>query len=329
MRKEHPVHSIRFLAITLICVLALFGVALHARAQDSTQVTKDASGGEDAVLAKVNDHPIKRSDVEHLHQQLKDSGALRDFEPTEAQLVEELIRRESIRRYVLDNEIEVAPEAIDKRWKEMEERIAAAGTTLDEVLKEQHLTKDELREIVYVQLALNKLAEAKLTQEDLALVEEEVRARHILVAVPQSNPTEEDYAKAKEKILAIKAEIDAGKPFEEAAAEYSDCPSKAHGGDLGYFPRKDAMVEPFAEAAYALKVGEVSRPVRTQFGYHLIKVIDRSKEPAKQQLLDIKIAGIIQDISDEVKVERFYKGAPDEKITPDEAGEGASSDTGE
>jgi len=294
----------------------LVGVVLHARAQDSAEVVKKASTADDPVLATVNAYPIKRSDVEHLRQQLKDSGALSGFEPTEEQLVEELIRRESIRHYVLDNKIEVAPEAIDKRWKEMEERITAAGKTLDDVIKEQQLTKEELREIVYIQLALNKLAEAKLTEDDLAMIEEQVRARHILVAVPRTNPTEEDFAKAKEKITAIKAEIDAGKSFEDAAAEYSDCPSKDQGGDLGYFPRQGAMVEPFAEAAFALKVGDVSDPVRTQFGYHLIKVVDRSKEPAKQQLLDIKIAGIIQEISEEVKIERLYKTTADETTTP-------------
>ena len=311
-------HTTRFLAIALVCGLALFGLVLRASAQDAAEVVKDASNNDDPVLATVNEHPIKRSDVEHLRQQLTDSGALNGFEPTEEQLAEELIRRESIQRYVLDNKVEVAPEAVDKRWKEMEERITAAGKTLDDVLKEEHLTKDELREIVYVQLALNKLAEAKLTEDDLATLEEQVHARHILVAVPRTNPTEEDFAKAKEKILAIKAEIDAGKKtFEEAAAEYSDCPSKAQGGDLGFFPRKDAMVEPFAEAAYALKVGEVSEPVRTQFGYHLIKVIDRSKEPSKQQLVDAKLAGIIQDIREQAKIERFYKTTTDETTTPD------------
>jgi len=85
-----------------------------------------------------------------------------------------------------------------------------------------------------------------------------VRASHILVE------TEE---KAKELLK----EIEAGKDFGELAQEYSSCPSKRDGGDLGYFG-KGTMVKPFEEAAFALKKGEVSQPVETQFGWHIIKV---------------------------------------------------------
>ena len=61
-----------------------------------------------------------------------------------------------------------------------------------------------------------------------------------------------------------------GKTFESLAKEFSKCPSGADGGALGSFG-KGQMVQPFEEAAFALKVGETSGPVRTQFGYHLIK----------------------------------------------------------
>ncbi|MBN1919063.1 MAG: peptidyl-prolyl cis-trans isomerase [Verrucomicrobia bacterium] len=190
------------------------------------------------------------------------------------------------------------------------------------------MTRNELQEIIQIEMGMNRLAEAKLTDEELAGLDEQVRASHILVGVPQPNPNEEDFTKAKEKILTIKAEIEAGtKTFEAAAAEYSDCPSKAKGGDLGFFPRQGAMVEPFAEAAYALKVGEMSEPVRTQFGYHLIKPTERSKEPAKEALINSKIMDVVRDIEKVVKVERLYEGAPeDEAITPED--EVAPDDTG-
>lgn len=90
----------------------------------------------------------------------------------------------------------------------------------------------------------------------------EVRAEHILV-------------QTKEEALKVKEEIEAGKiTFEDAAKKYSMCPSKANGGDLGYFGR-GMMVKPFEDGAFDGEIGKVSEPVQTQFGYHLIKVIDK------------------------------------------------------
>ena len=90
--------------------------------------------------------------------------------------------------------------------------------------------------------------------------EAKVSAKHILV----------DTLEAAEKIA---EEIKNGKSFEEAAKEYSSCPSKARGGDLGAFGRGQ-MVKEFEEAAFALEPNTVSAPVKTSFGYHLIKVED-------------------------------------------------------
>ena len=87
-----------------------------------------------------------------------------------------------------------------------------------------------------------------------------IRASHILVK------TEEEAQKLYE-------EIQNGADFAELAQEHSLCPSKRDGGDLKYFV-KGMMVKPFEEAAFALKKGEVSAPVETQFGWHLIKLTD-------------------------------------------------------
>jgi peptidyl-prolyl cis-trans isomerase C len=102
--------------------------------------------------------------------------------------------------------------------------------------------------------------------------QEELRARHILVS-------------SQEDILAIKAEIEAGKSFEAAAQEHSSDGSAQNGGDLGYFG-PGQMVGPFEDAAYALKVGEVSAPVQSEFGWHLIKLEDRrdSVAPSLEQV---------------------------------------------
>jgi parvulin-like peptidyl-prolyl isomerase len=86
----------------------------------------------------------------------------------------------------------------------------------------------------------------------------QVRASHILVA---------DQKLAQD----LKGKIEAGASFEAMAREHSSCPSKAQGGDLGWFG-EGQMVKPFETAAFSLTEGQVSAPVKTQFGYHLIKV---------------------------------------------------------
>lgn len=88
-----------------------------------------------------------------------------------------------------------------------------------------------------------------------------VRASHILVDT-------------KDEADAIKERIDNGEGFATMAKRYSKCPSGAQGGDLGYFERGQ-MVKEFEDAAFSLPVGKVSQPVHTQFGWHLIKVLDR------------------------------------------------------
>ncbi len=87
-----------------------------------------------------------------------------------------------------------------------------------------------------------------------------IKASHLLV-------------KTEEEIKEIYDEIKDGKSFEQAAAEYSLCPSGANGGDLGFFG-KGQMVKPFEDAAFSLKKGELSEPVKSQFGWHLILVTD-------------------------------------------------------
>ena len=89
----------------------------------------------------------------------------------------------------------------------------------------------------------------------------QVRASHILV-------------KTRSEALQIKKDIDNGGDFAYYAKTYSLCPSGQNGGDLGYFGRGQ-MVQPFENAAFEMNVGEVSEPVGTEFGWHLIKVTDK------------------------------------------------------
>lgn len=129
--------------------------------------------------------------------------------------------------------------------------------------------------------------------QDLFTVPEQRHARHILITAKKGDAASEK--QALEKIKEIQAKLKAGDPFEKLAQQYSQDPGSAHaGGDLGYF-EQGMMVPEFDQKVFSMKKGEVSEPVQTQFGYHLI------------QLLDIK-SKHVQSI-DEVKarVEQLYR----------------------
>ena len=88
----------------------------------------------------------------------------------------------------------------------------------------------------------------------------QVRASHILVD-------------NKDKAQNIKQQLDNGKDFKQLAKEASDCPSSEKGGDLGFFSKGD-MVKPFERKVFSMDVGDVSKPVKTEFGFHIIKKTD-------------------------------------------------------
>jgi peptidyl-prolyl cis-trans isomerase D len=152
---------------------------------------------------------------------------------------------------------------------------------------EQHkasLVKPEEVVLEYVELSLSKLAEQQKPSEEAVLAfyeahqaaftaPERVHARHILIAAPEGNA--ELKAKAKAQIEAIAAELKQGADFAVMAKKVSnDAGSAKNGGDLGWFVRGQ-MVPAFEKVAFALtKPGSVSDPVKTQFGYHVIQLLE-------------------------------------------------------
>ncbi|MBI3184776.1 MAG: SurA N-terminal domain-containing protein [Myxococcales bacterium] len=116
---------------------------------------------------------------------------------------------------------------------------------------------------------------------------ERVRARHVLIKVDREAPQDKQ-DEAKAKIDNLRKELEGGKDFAQVAKEFSeDTGSKQSGGDLG-FNERAAWVPEFSEAAFGLKVGELSQPVRSQFGWHLIKV-DEKKPPESKELKDVEL----------------------------------------
>ena len=118
---------------------------------------------------------------------------------------------------------------------------------------------------------------------------EQIRVSHILITTETSDPnTDPNQAKeaAKEKAETLRAQIDAGADFAELAKLNSSCPSSQQGGDLGFFGRHE-MVPAFEDTAFALKPGEVSDVVETQFGYHIIMATDH-KDPNTVTFEEVK-----------------------------------------
>ncbi|ACN14972.1 PpiD1 [Desulforapulum autotrophicum HRM2] len=124
-------------------------------------------------------------------------------------------------------------------------------------------------------------------------VPEKVEARHILIRVPQ-DADEATVEAARNEAETIHAKAVGGEDFSLLAKTFSQGPTKDDGGYLGTFAR-DAMVKPFAEAAFSLASGEISKPVRTQFGWHVIKV--EAKLPASTTALDKVAAEIRKTLS--------------------------------
>jgi len=190
------------------------------------------------------------------------------YEEMKAQVGESALQQ-LLYRKVLSEKYEVTDEELDKAVNEMKDQY---GENFELVLQQNQLKdEDALRDLLRDQLLVEKAAlkDVEVTEEEVkAKYEEytpEIRASHILV---------EDEATAKD----IKAKLDAGEDFAELAKEHSTDPgSAAKGGDLDFFGQ-GAMVPEFEEAAYALDVNEISEPVKSQHGWHIIKVTEKKEK---------------------------------------------------
>jgi len=167
--------------------------------------------------------------------------------------------------------------------------------------------------------ALTDAAMHKVYDEAIKQVgnEQEVHARHILVRAAAGD--EKAGKEAEDKIKAVIERLKKGEDFNKIAGEVSEDPSgKANGGDLGYFS-KEQMVAPFSEAAFKLEKGQISEPVKTEFGWHVIKVEDkRAKAPPKFEEIKPQIeryvvgkaqSELVLKLRAEAKIERLDKPA--------------------
>ena len=135
---------------------------------------------------------------------------------------------------------------------------------------------------------VDNMANEKVIKEAYERMRYEVRASHILIKLPY-DAFPEDTLAAHKKAMDIRRRIIMGEPFESVAKGSSDDPSvKNNGGDLGYFTVFQ-MIYPFENAVYNSEIGEISKPVRTRFGYHIVKVLDKRKARGQVKVAHIML----------------------------------------
>ena len=208
---------------------------------------------ENKVLASVDGMDIHASDVDAYLQSMNPQMAMQfQGEEGKKQVLDELIRQELLLK-----------DALDKKMDGEEEFKKVFQDTKRSLLKSYNFSKT----IEGVEVSDDETKAFYEENKQFFKKPESVHAAHILV---------DDEDKAKE----IAQKLDEGADFEELAKEHSSCPSSERGGDLGNFGRGQ-MVPEFDEKVFSMEDGTISEPVKTQFGYHIIKRIDSEPEVAR------------------------------------------------
>jgi peptidyl-prolyl cis-trans isomerase C len=197
-----------------------------------------------------------------------------------ALLIEDVLVRQFLRTHATN-----VPQAdLDREFSTLTAGLKAKNKSLAEFLRETQQTETQLRQEITKKLQWERYIKEHVTDDTLRDHFERnrdfydrvtVQASHILIRVsPSAKEPERQLAKAR--LGELRKRIAAGElNFAEAARKYSQCQSASKGGDIGFFPRKWAVDEAIARAAFSLPVGSVSEPIATEYGLHLVKVTAR------------------------------------------------------
>lgn len=269
------------------CGILLLLVTVPAGAQEGA--SEKGAAQDFPVAATVNGEPIYVSQVDAMITSLQRQ---RKIEPQQmprarAEALRQLVERRQMAIGLLRDGAYVTAAQIDKELDKFRAQATARGMSLERFLNRGQLTVEALRYDLAWKLGSQKYIEQNLADALEGYFKEhhrefdgtELRASHILLRPVSFN---EPQSAVEQRAKALRDDIEAGKiTFEDAALKYSAGPSRLEKGDLGYFPRLGVMQEEFAKAAFALKPGELSQPVATPFGVHLIRVTD-SKPGSRQ-----------------------------------------------
>jgi peptidyl-prolyl cis-trans isomerase C len=310
--------------VMMICMIAASLLVISsAIAADKT--TKEAPPA-DKYIAKVNGVEISNIDMERKFNLIKeryasmgmplDDSKLQEFRKN---IINSLVEQEVLYQESSAQGIKIEPAEIKTELENFKKQFET-----EDAFKKQIAEMNFTEEIILSQIGRSKsiqkfindkiMPDIKVSNDDVKKyydshpdefkLPERVHASHILVKVdPKDKDAEKLKKEAKKKIEGIKTKLDKGEDFAKLATENSDCPSKAKGGDLGFFERGQ-MVKPFEEAAFSLKPGEVSAIVETQFGYHIIKAQEK-KEASTLAFDEIK-----EKLQQKLKDDRFKETFP-------------------
>jgi peptidyl-prolyl cis-trans isomerase C len=318
-------HCRTALPLTLLAALCL---PAHAQSQEPQEPPPPAPVNNappaSAVAATVNGQEIPELAVFRALEAGKVPLEQRD--EIRKDIIRFLADNALVDQYLDQLKVDVGAKEVDAQVDKVKAEIKDQGKDLDTVLKILYLTEADLRVQVKATLRWDKFMQQYAPEKTLKEFFEsnkvmfdgsQVRAKHILINVPAGDSKAAEAAKAK--IAELKKQIedkvakglaDAGaldnleretkrrkllaEVFAETASKESACPSKSSGGELLWFPRIGGRVaEPFAQAAFALKPGEMSDAVVTEFGYHLILVTD-TKPGVERKFEDVK--DVVKDV---------------------------------
>ena len=244
----------------------------------------------DTVLVKVDDKTVTQGDLDSEINQIRlmmknRGGSAQQFDAMlkniKPQILAGLVVRKLIASECAREKITVTPEETAGEVTSFEATLPKK-ISLDDFLKQNGITRKNFERDVGEQVKIEKLLKiTPSTDKEIKAyydenkknyeIPETVNARHILIAVDAADDKGKKKAKMK-KAKDLLKQLDKGEDFAKLAKENSDCPSKAKGGSLGEFPRGN-MVPAFEKAAFSLKSNEVSKVVKTEFGYHIIQNI--------------------------------------------------------
>jgi len=282
----------------------LVSFALGATVIFATSVWSKPEKKAEEVAALVNGQPIVAAAVQGEIKGILGRFQEQGKKPSDAEMVSlrESVLEKMIKLELLSQESKKAGIAVNNTDIDNELKGYKKGFADDKAfakaLGEAGISEAELRKQIGKNLAIQKFIDSKFkgkaqvteqeakdfynNNQDKFKQPEMAHARHILITAKETEP-KADKDRKRAKLVQIKKQLKDGADFAELAKQFSDCPSKERGGDLGFFPRGQ-MVKPFDLAVFKMMPGDISDVVETEFGYHLIKL--EEKKPAKTVSFD-------------------------------------------